>query len=650
MLRSQLLYDGLWRCLCPSFDKLALRTAIHRQSLPRTRSAGWQQRAAGARPMHARCYETVAGFRSADETAGQDPSGTSPQINLRTSEAQEGEEKGKEKEKEREEEEEEEEEEDRDSLTGPKPRSWKERLLFPEAPSEETLNASTAEEISAALTFLREAKRWTPANNQEVDQHLRIIQLVQHLLRVKNQPITLFIYECLMDAMAHPRGSVDGIRRLLDDMVEQGMKPTSEVCNAALRAMMNHPDYVLRQEILSIMQEYWFTIDTPVKQTVVVGLLRDEQYELAYSRLTEMIEQGITVDLWVYDIFILVFGKLGFLDEMLQLLYRRKNIGGSTDAVVTSLGYYALDVCSQAYHHAGTLFGWLSVVQNHLVQPSDGIIENVLGTAARNADAQLATEALDMVSGRTRAQTHHYEAVVDAFVGSGDLAAAIRTLCIMKDNGIRISRGHTRTIYKALRSRPGMLGGAEAAVREAARARSIPRAAAAVVIESIAEAHGSEKALSLYRDLPTLCSEERPTARMIQDLIAHSADEATAKLLAKEYADQVSEDDDPARSASTYGLLITKCAETGEMDLAFRFAKQAMAGGITKNRCSKWISVLVEQAITREDGRVWPVVDSLLNTGEEEMSKLVRRILQQKRISKLASQWRATTLTTTTTL
>jgi hypothetical protein len=571
-----------------------------------------------------RCYETTTGFLSTDNPAGQDSFQASPQAD----ETQPGEDGG--------------------SLASPKSRSWKERLLASAAPSEETLKASTAEEISAALASLREAKNWTPTNSQEIDQHLRIVQLVQHLLQIENQPITPFIYECLMDAMAHRRGSVDGIRRLLDDMVEQGMKPTSELCNGALRALMNHPDYILRQEILNIMQEYWFTIDTPVKQTVIVGMLRDEQYELAYARLTEMIEQGARIDPWVYDIFILVFGKLRFLDEMLQLLYRRKNMGGSTDPVVTSLTYYALDVCSQAYHHAGTLFGWLSVVQNHLVRPSDGIIENVLGTAARNADAQLATEALDMASERTRAQTHHYEAVVEAFAGSGDLTAAIRTLCIMRDNGIRISRGHTRTIHTALTSRPELLEGAEGVVREAARAHSVPRAAAAVVIESIAEVHGSEKALSLYRDLPTLCGVESPNARMMQDLITHSADEATTKLLAKEYTDQITENDDPTRSVSTYSRLITKCAETGEMDLAFRFTKQVMAGGVIKIRSSKWISVLVEQAITREDGRVWPVVDSLLSTGEEETTKIVRRILQQKRISKLASQWRAATLTTTT--
>lgn len=473
-----------------------------------------------------------------------------------------------------------------------------------------------------------------------------MVQLVQHLFQVENQPITPFIYECLMDAMAHHRGSVDGVRRLLDDMVEQGIKPTAELCNGGLRALMNHPDYILRQEILGIMQEYWFTIDTPVKQTVIVGMLRDEQYELAYARLTELIEQGARIDPWVYDIFILVFGKLRFLDEMLQLLYRRKNIGGSTDPMVITLTYYALDMCSQAYHHAGTLFGWLSVVQNHLVQPSDGIIENVLGTAARNADAQLATEALDLISQRIRAQSHHYEAVVEAFIGSGDLAAAIRTLCIMSDGGIRISRANTRTIYKTLMSRPELLEGAEEMVRDAARTRPIHRAIVAVVVDSIAQIHGSEKALRLYRDLPTLCGAESLNATMAQDLIIYSAEEATAKLLTKEYKEHVADNQDPIRNVSAYNLLIAKCAEAGEMDLAFRFTKQAMAAGITKSRASKWMSVLVEQAITREDGRIWPVVDSLLSSGEEDTTKMVRRILQQKRISKLASQWKAKNATT----
>ncbi|KAK1253130.1 hypothetical protein MKX08_004317 [Trichoderma sp. CBMAI-0020] len=575
--------------------------------MPRTRAAVSRPCAARSGPIYVRCYETTAGFQSIDEV-------------------QPGEDGGR--------------------LTSPKLQSWKDRLLAPTAPSEETLKASTVEEIFAALNSLRETRDRTSTSSPEIDQHQRIVQLVQHLLQVEDQPITPYLYECLMDAMAHPRGSVDGARRLLDDMVEQGMKPTAELCNGALRALMNHPDYILRQEILGIMQEYWFTIDTPVKQTVIVGMLRDEQYELAYARLAELIEQGARVDPWVYDIFILVFGKLRFLDEMLQLLYRRKNIGGSTDPTVITLTYYALDMCSQSYHHAGTLFGWLSVVQNHLVQPSDGIIENVLGTAARNADAQLATEALDLISQRTRAQSHHYEAVVEAFTGSGDLAAAIRTLCIMRDGGIRISRANTRTIYKALMSRPELLEGAEEAVREAARVRPVHRAIVAVVIDSIAQIHGSEKALRLYRDLPTLCGAESLNTTMAQDLIIHSVEEATTTLLTKEYKDHVAENQDPIRNISTYNLLIAKCAEAGEMDLAFRFTKQAMAAGITRSRSSRWISVLVEQAITREDSRVWPVVDSLLSSGDEDTTKMVRRILQQKRISKLASQWKARNSTT----
>lgn len=619
-MQRKLLSDGLWRCLCPSFDQLALRTAI-RQSLPRTRPAVSRPCAARSGPIHVRCYETTAGFQSIDEPTENGSS----RIGSQAGSVRPGED---------------------GRFTSPKLRSWKDRLLALTAPSEEALKASTVEEVFAALSSLRETRDRTSPSGPEIDQHQRIVQLVQHLLQVEDQPITPFLYECLMDAMAHPRGSVDGARRLLDDMREQGMKPTAELCNGALRALMNHPDYILRQEILCIMQEYWFTIDTPVKQTVIVGMLRDEQYELAYARLTELIEQGARIEPWVYDIFILVFGKLRFLDEMIQLLYRRKNIGGSTDPLVINLTYYALDMCSQSYHHAGTLFGWLSVVQNHLVQPSDGIIENVLGTAARNADAQLATEALDLISQRTRAQSHHYEAVVEAFIGSGDLTAAIRTLCIMRDGGIRISRANTRTIYKTLMSRPELLEGAEEVVREAARARPVHRAIVAVVIDSIARIHGSEKALRLYRDLPTLCGAESLNATMAQDLIIHSAEEATAKLLAKEYKDQIAENQDPIRNISTYNLLIAKCAEAGEMDLAFRFTKQAMEAGITKSRSSKWISVLVEQAITREDSRVWPVVDSLLSSGDEDTTKMVRRILQQKRISKLGSQWKTRNSTT----
>ena len=438
-----------------------------------------------------------------------------------------------------------------------------------------------------------------------------------------------------MDAMVDPQGSAQGVRKLLDDMALLHMKPTATMCQSALAALANHPDYTLRQEILSVMQEFWFTVDTQAKQSFLLGLLRDEQYELAYARLTELIEQGVRVEPWVYDIFIMVFGRLGFLDEMLLLLFRRKNINSSDD-VMTSLLYYTLEVCSQAFHQSGTMFAWNAVVRSSLLQPSDGIVENVLATAARYGDAVLATEALERISQRTRVLAYHYEAVAEAFARSGDMAGALRILGIMKQNGIRIVRGNTRVVHEALKRSPRLITEAEAALGSLEPAGQVPLAVAGVVMEAIAEMHGSEQAMELYGDIPRLCGEQA-SATMVQTLIIHSQDSETRRSLAKDYKANIAPGDDPARNPHVYNSLISACTEMREMDLAFRFATQTLALGSTK-RDLAWVKPLVECAVACEDGRIWEVVDKL---ADDETTAMVQKMLQQTRLAKRAASLKA---------
>ncbi|KHN97916.1 pentatricopeptide repeat protein [Metarhizium album ARSEF 1941] len=508
-----------------------------------------------------------------------------------------------------------------------------ERLLTPSPPSEETLRAASVEEIVAALVTVRDARGWS-FHGQEIDRHERIIQLVGHLLSARHQAPTPFLYECLMDAMADPQGSVWGIRKLLDDMASHNVKPTAAVCQSALAALANHPDYALRQETLDTMQEFWFPVDTSARQSVALGLLRDEQYELAFARLTDMMEQGARIDVWVLDIFVMVFGKLGFLDEMMSLLYRRKKMQ-SEDMAMASILYYALDVCSSAFHYTGTLFAWNVVVRGSLLQPADGIVENVLATAARHGDASLATEALDTISQRTRVLAHHYEAVAEAFAASGDVAGALRILCIMKKNGIRIARGNTRAVYEALRRQPKLTRDAETALRAMARDEQLPVAVVGVVVEAVADAQGSEAAMDLYRHVPALCG-EAANAAMMQTLIINSPDEETTRSLARDYTAHVAEDDDPARDAHVYGALVAKVAEAGELGLAFRFADKALAGiGGLETRQLAWVKVLLTKAAEVEDGRIWGVVDALKK--DEHTAALVERLLRRMRITKRAA-------------
>lgn len=610
MRGGQLIYDGLWRCLCPAVDGAALHRAVGSRSFALASSA--------PRIRSVRCSKLAQSsrrFGTSTQGAGEVP---------RAPASSSGE---------------------------PRPRrraparaqTWEERLLAPTLPTEDALQHSSVDDIVAALVAMRHPQGWS-FHGQSIDRHGRILQLVRHLLGSRGQPASPFVYECVMDAMADPKGSAEGVRKILDDLASQGMKPTAAMCHGALAALANHPDYALRQEVLDIMQEFWFVIDTPAKQSVVLGLLRDEQYELAYARLTELIDAGGRIDPWVYDIFIMVFGKLGFLDEMLQLMHRRMS-GDVHGSAATTLLYFALDVCSEAFHYPGTMFAWNAAVRNSLLQPPDGVVENVLATAARHGDASLATETLDLIAQRTRVMAYHYEAVAEAFARAGDMAGAFRILSIMKKNGIRVVRGNTRMVYEALKGRPRLVKDAEGALRGLASDGLVPLAVVSVVMEAMSELDGSESAMGLYHDVAALCG-QLPDSSLLQTLMVNSREQDTKRTLARDYMATIAEDDDAMRNARIYEELIPSCAELGELDLAFRFARQAASLPSVSGRGAAvaaarshlgWLRRLVECAVEREDGRIWEVVDQLSRTGDAETTAKVQRMLQQTRLARRAS-------------
>ncbi|KAG5927703.1 hypothetical protein E4U42_001908, partial [Claviceps africana] len=447
MRGSPIIYDGLWRCLCPGFAKLARRRAVVVDSpWPTTRlaaarhgyvalrgrrlmtSESWAEPAAisgdSTTTMTTTTHDTTMATTTHDTTAAL-------AHNLSS------------------------------SLDGVPPHK---PLLAPTPPTKEMLRQSSLDDIVNALLTMRQPEGWD-SHGKDIDRHGRILLLVRHLIIDRRQQPNLFMYESIMDAMADPQGSVKGIRKLFEDMASRNLKPTSDLCQSALAALTNHPDYVLRQDVVDTMKEYWFPVDTVAKQNLVLGLLRDEQYELAYLRLTEMMDQKVCIDLWVYDVFVVVLGKLCFLDEMLLLLYRRKSLVRE-DKDMTSLLYYALDVCSQAFHHAGTVFAWNSLVRTSLLPPSDGVVENVLATAARHGDTALATEALDKISQRTRLLAHHFESAVEAFSVQGDMDGAFRTLAVMKKNGIPVVRATTRAVHEALARYPKLIRDAQQSLRD----------------------------------------------------------------------------------------------------------------------------------------------------------------------------------------
>ncbi|RDA86776.1 hypothetical protein CP532_6361 [Ophiocordyceps camponoti-leonardi (nom. inval.)] len=523
--------------------------------------------------------------------------------------------------------------------------SWEERLLGQTSPTEAVLSHSTVEELTMALMAMRNLREWSPTPSHDIDRHGRIIQIVQHMVRVRSQAPNIFIYECLMDAMADPEGSAIGVRKLLLDMTAQGIKPSAALFNSALAALANHPDYKLRQDVLTLMSDRWILVDTAAQQNVVIGLLREEQYELAYARFTRMMEQGVHIDSWVYDLFIMAFGKLGFLDEMMVLLHQRRRLEGASEEVLTTLLYFVLDVCSESFHLDGTVFAWNAIVSTSKVQPPDGIVDNVMATAARHGRPALAIEALDLLSKRSWVQIHHYETVVEAFAAAGDIPGALRILSIMRKHGRQkstvIKREHTRPIKQAMLHDPKkLIAEAERAVRSLAKEEAVSPALVGVVIEAQAEVFGSEAALPLYKDMASLCASS-PDALTMQTLIVHSQSEETRRSMARDYASAVTPDADPPRNALVYCDLISACAAAGEMDLAFRFASKAVRL-CRSRRQVVWFKPLMEAAVATHDDRIWAVVDEMLSRGGEVRATAQMTMLQSRMAKQFSDRQRRT--------
>lgn len=212
------------------------------------------------------------------------------------------------------------------------------------------------------------------------------------------------------------------------------------------------------------MRERWLEIWPKGHRYIALGLLRDEQYELALEKLDEMITEGIEVEPWVFQIFIYVFGKLELLDDALRIA--RYGVNRGLDFPV-NIWCYLLDVCSKSQHHEGTTYVWNRAVSQGVVNPSDGVCLNILNMAAVYGDTQLATQVIQYLSERgTRLARPHYEALADAYCMQGNVERAIEVFCIMFSAGADVSQTSLGTLSQSLARDPPLIDKAVEAMTE----------------------------------------------------------------------------------------------------------------------------------------------------------------------------------------
>ncbi len=96
------------------------------------------------------------------------------------------------------------------------------------------------------------------------------------------------------------------------------------------------------------MKERWLGLSPEGWHSLVVGLIRDRQYEVAMDKLEQMHTDEITVQPWLYDIFMFQLCDAGELDEALNILkYRFEN---GRKQILPTVWYYLLDSFTSAFH------------------------------------------------------------------------------------------------------------------------------------------------------------------------------------------------------------------------------------------------------------------------------------------------------------
>lgn len=251
------------------------------------------------------------------------------------------------------------------------------------------------------------------------------------------------------------------------------------------------------------MEERWVEILPKGHRYIALGLLRDEQYELALEKLDEMIRNGWDVAPWVFEIFIYVFGKLEFLDDALHIARHMADRGLE---VSSNVWHFLLDVCSRGQNHEATSYIWNRNVSQGIVNPSDGVALNVLNMTAAYGDTELATQVIQYLAARgTRLGRPHYEALADAYSVQGKVGRAIEVYCIMAEAGADVTHSSAGSLCQAFMRDPSLLDKAVQVMTELKQKYRIPIGVFNAVLNELARANAHspdaayDEALALYR-------------------------------------------------------------------------------------------------------------------------------------------------------
>ncbi|TDZ30991.1 putative U6 snRNA-associated Sm-like protein LSm4 [Colletotrichum spinosum] len=461
------------------------------------------------------------------------------------------------------------------------------------------LRAASTDTIYGAL----DALRGQPGSFQKV------ATIITHLVAERGEELGLPLYDHLVASLADVHGSASMLAQLFMEMRQLRLQPTPSICHAALAALAVHPDYVIRNEVVAAMKQSWTQIDHEGETHYALGLLRDGQYELALDKIETLIDDRVPVEPWVYDIYIFMFAQRGFVEEAVRLAHSKAHAADGETHL--AMWYMLLDVCSQAYHYEGTRYIWGRLLESDRLNLSDGVLLNIINTAARQHDFELVTHANRLVAQRGgKLLAHHYEPLIDCYGGVGDIEGAFRVLCIMF-NAISVAPyASTRSIYEWVKKRPDSLDLALEALEALKNDYKVPIAALNVLVEAAVETHGFAKALDIYNNAYKY-TEAPPNHVTIRYILQACEETAPLKTLVAENLELALKGD-----RGVFASVVFEFVLAGDIDLAYKCLELMgeAPDPAQRPRPQPWIDqrtllALVRKSMDAQDERIWWLVD-----------------------------------------
>lgn len=545
MAGSHIVYDGLWRCLCPSVGFSTLTRALR---TPRIRPIATASRTSLCNRTQRRDASTLyPARRAAAETFADATDHANREYRRYLKRA--------------------------DKRAG-----WLEKLLSlaPDA-TFERLDGFATNQVYDAIKELQnmETGYWATAN------------LVQFLVEWRKEAPNALLYEALIRANVDPfMGSARVVNGLLAEMTDAGISTTPGIYSAILQVgrlsspvvpslyanslaqvTAIHPDYLLRSKALLDMKHRWYNLTLDGRICVVLGLLRDGQYELALERLEELTKSPVIIEPWVFSIFLIKFGELGFHTESFQLLQHAVRVKLNQQSLLAWA--FLLEVYSRDGYYTGITYIWEKMVAPGRLSPPDGVVLQALNAASRHGDVGLATNAIHLLTERGRKLgVHYYEALMEANLARNDLEKAFTLLCLMDSEGLTVDASTTRPILQKIQRSEADTDRALMVLGMMRRERSIPIAAFNVVLEALISQRGFQAALDYYRAVRQFSSDV-PDLRTFHILLSRCTKETSRNFIVAEMeAFSVK----PIRA--TYDRLIRITVRQHNYEAAFHYLKK----------------------------------------------------------------------------